>query len=257
MNIPMTDSSLLSEGLLQATGVVIVSLSVLMVAAQTGILALAARRTTLSRSTQLSLPLLVGAALALWVGWAVLAVRAPVVVPPPDPVAQRVVQQPRLLLPMVAMVAAGTLALFLSKSMRAINAATPSEWLIGVQSYRVAGGLFLWPFLAAGALPASFALPAGIGDVLTGIAAPVAALAIARGWRGARAWAIAWNCFGILDLIVAPTAAVVSRTTNVGRFPLVVVPLFLGPPLGILTHVYSLRNLVVTGGTAGSRPRPG
>jgi hypothetical protein len=28
------------------------------------------------------------------------------------------------------------------------------------------------------------------------------------------------------------------------------VPLFLGPPLGILTHIYSLRNLAVTRATA-------
>jgi len=253
----MTDSGLLSESLLHAVGVVIVSLSVLMVAAHTGILALAARRTTLSSSTQLSVPLVVGAALALWVGWAVLAVRSPVVVSPPEAAAQRLVQQPRLLLVMLAMFAAGILLLFASKSVRAINAATPPEWLIGVQSYRVAGGMFLWPFLAAGALPASFALPAGIGDVLTGIAAPAVALAIARGWPSARAWAIAWNCFGILDLILAPVAAVISRAPNVGRFPLVVVPLFLGPPLGILTHIYSLRNLVVSGGRAGSRPSAG
>jgi hypothetical protein len=105
--------------------------------------------------------------------------------------------------------------------------------------------MFLWPFLAAGALPAGFALPAGIGDTLTGIAAPVVALLVVRNRSRAHAWAVAWNLFGILDLVVAPISAVLSRTTNVGRFPLVVVPLFLGPPLGILTHICSLRNLAV------------
>jgi hypothetical protein len=54
---------------------------------------------------------------------------------------------------------------------------------------------------------------------------------------------VAWNWFGILDLVAAPVAAVVAQSTNIGRFPLVVIPLFLGPPLGILTHLYSLRNL--------------
>jgi hypothetical protein len=30
----------------------------------------------------------------------------------------------------------------------------------------------------------------------------------------------------------------------------VIVPLFLGPPLGILAHIYSLRNLAVTRASA-------
>jgi hypothetical protein len=222
-----------------------VGLSVLMVAAHTSILALSARRTSLAPSAQLFAPLAVAALLGAWLAWAVLAVSKTVVAPEPPPSLQRGVQDPVLLLEMAAMLAAGIAALFISKTMRALNAATPPEWLIAIQTYRVAGAMFLWPFLAAGALPARFALPAGIGDTLTGIAAPLVALAVARNRPGARKWAVAWNLFGILDLIVAPTTAVLSRTTNIGRFPLVIVPLFLGPPLGILTHVYSLRNLAI------------
>jgi hypothetical protein len=119
----------------------------------------------------------------------------------------------------------------------------PPEWLIGVQTYRVAGVMFLWPYLTSGALPAGFALPAGIGDTITGLAAPFVAWAVARNQPGAKARAVAWNCFGVLDLLVATTAAVLTRSTNIFHFPLVVVPLFLGPPIGILTHIYSLRNL--------------
>ena len=52
-----------------------------------------------------------------------------------------------------------------------------------------------------------------------------------------------WNAFGILDLIVAPTAALLSQAQVLRIYALALVPLFLGPPLGILTHVYSLRNL--------------
>jgi hypothetical protein len=46
-------------------------------------------------------------------------------------------------------------------------------------------------------------------------------------------------------LFVAPTPAVLTHSTNIGRFPIVMIPLFLGPPMGILAHVYSLRNLRV------------
>ncbi len=235
----------LSPNLLRVFGAILVTLAVLVIAAHTGILAQAARRVGRAR---LSAPLLTATFLGAWLAWAAFAVRQPVVVPPPAPIGGAVFQtRPTLLLEMALLVAAGIVILFASKTMRALNAASRPEWLIAVQSYRVGGIMFLWPFMAAGALPPSFALPAALGDMATGLAAPIVALAIAHGRPGARTWAIAWNCFGILDLVIAPVAAVLSHATNVGRFPLDLVPLFVGPPLGILTHIYSLRNLAVNG----------
>ncbi len=257
----MNTSILLSPDLLHFTSVLIVAVGALMIAAQACMLALAARRTALAPFTQFAAPLLGAALLAVWFGWAVLAVREPIVVPEPPPIAQgvtqRVVQRPELLLEMAAMVTLGLVVIFGSKTVRTLNAATPPAWLIGVQTYRVIGVMFLWPFLAAGALPAGFALPAGIGDVLTGLAAPFVARAVARNHPSARAWAVRWNWFGILDLVVAVAAAVLTQTTNISRFPLVIVPLFLGPPLGILTHLYSLRNLAATQHPARTVAMPG
>jgi hypothetical protein len=242
MNAP----TLLSPGLLDAASVFLVGMSILMVAVHSGIFTLAAQRAGISALAQKLAPLLATVLLSAWAGWAIVAVKTPVLAPEPMPIDGQVVQAPGLLLTMAVMVALGIAVLFTSKTVRAINAATPPAWLIGAQLYRVAGAVFLWPFLAAGAIPSGFAWPAGVGDVLTGIAAPFVALAVARKRPGARAWAVGWNLFGILDLIVAPVAAVLTQSTNIGHFPLVVVPLFLGPPLGILTHVYSLRNLAVT-----------
>jgi len=222
-----------------------VATGVLMVAAHSGMLALAAGRTALSPKKKFGVPLLAAALLAAWLAWAVLAVGDRVVAPEPAALTGQLVQQPALLLEMAVFVALGAAVLFASKTVRELNAAMSPAWLIGVQTYRVAGVIFLWPFLAAGALPAAFALPAGIGDTLTGLAAPFVALAVARNRPGARARAVAWNLFGILDLIVAPTMAVLTQSTNISRFPLVLVALFLGPPIGILTHIYSLRNLRV------------
>jgi hypothetical protein len=241
----MNPANLLSPALLHAVAIYIVTMGVLMVAAHTAMLALAAGRTALSPSKKIGVPLLAAALLSAWLAWALLATEARVVVPAPLPPPGQVVQQPALLLEMAVFVALGVTVLFTSRTLRELNAAMPPEWLIGVQAYRVAGILFLWPFLAAGALPAAFALPAGIGDTLTGLAAPFVARAVARNQPGARGRAVAWNLFGILDLIVAPTMAVLTHAPNVARFPLVVVPLFLGPPIGILTHIYSLRNLRV------------
>jgi|GEM_PF-1196438 len=235
----MITNDLLSPALLHALAVFIVALTVLQIAGYTGILALASRTATLTPRDQFVLPFLIAASLAAWLGWAVLAVHEPVVAPEPPSTG---VQNLYLLLKMSVFVSLGIAALLFSKSMRALYAATPPAWLIGIQTYRVAGVIFLWPLLVSGALPATFALFAGIGDLLTGLAAPLVAFALARNHPRAHARAVAWNCFGILDFLVAVTAAVLSGSTNIGHFPLVIVPLFI-VPIGLLAHIYSLRNL--------------
>src|ERR1700758_1792936 len=52
----------------------------------------------------------------------------------------------------------------LSKYFRTITAAIPQHWLIGVQVFRVLGGVFLIRWWQ-GDLVAVFAIPAGVGDV--------------------------------------------------------------------------------------------
>jgi len=117
---------------------------------------------------------------------------------------------------------------------------------VWAQTYRMAGAMFLYPFFYYGIVPAGFAIPAAVGDFLTGLLAPVIARAVARRTPHAWRWAVAWNVFGILDLIVAPAAALLTDAQVLGLYPLSLVPLFIGPPLGILTHVFSLRNLYST-----------
>jgi hypothetical protein len=141
--------------------------------------------------------------------------------------------------------ATALLWVFRSAAGRAINSATVPGALIAVQFYRVAGVFFIFPYLAFGMLPAGFAWPAGIGDTITGLAAPFVALALQRRFRGSVTLAVAWNLFGILDLIVAPATAVYFKAPILAMYPLSLVPLFVGPPLGILTHILSLRNLAV------------
>ena len=238
MNAPLV----FTPGLLHAVAWYIIGTTIAVTAFHIGTFAMAAQRAALPRQTARGASLLVLGFLSAWAAWAITAVPSPLIVPEPAPSGGHAV----ILLSMVPMFVVAIAAIFGSQTMRTVNAATPPAWLIGIQVYRAAGILFLWPFLAASALPAGFALPAGIGDALTGLAAPFVALAVARDVRGARRWAVAWNCFGMLDLVVAPVAAVLAHSTNIARFPLVVVPLFLGPPLGILTHLRSLQNLATT-----------
>ena len=110
---------------------------------------------------------------------------------------------------------------------------------------RVAGVAFLL-YLALGHLPALFALPAGLGDIAAGIAAPLVALRLARG-TGRRA-AVWFNTFGLTDLLVALTLGALTgfQLLNVtpSSAPITELPLALIPtatvPLLFALHIMSM-----------------
>jgi len=219
------------------TAFVIFASAVFMIAAHSVIAAMAAQRASLK--TRTAVPFVVAGFFAAWLAIAIVlgdGANFPISL-----------ESRRALSGLVALIPflIAVIALFASRTVRAINAATPSAWLIGIQMYRVAGIMFIFPFLTHGIIPAGFAWPAGVGDALTGILAPVAASLVARNRPHALRWAVAWNLFGTLDLIVAPATALYFQAKVLGIYPLSLVPLFLGPPLGILTHILSLRNLAV------------
>jgi hypothetical protein len=131
--------------------------------------------------------------------------------------------------------------------------AVPQQWIVGVQTYRVLGVIFLMLY-ADGKLPGEFARPAGAGDVLVGLLAPLLAIAYARGWRGSTWLLRAWNLLGIADLVVAITTGFLTSPSPLQRlaldrpnvliseFPLVMIPVFL-VPLAVLLHLASLYKL--------------
>ena len=87
--------------------------------------------------------------------------------------------------------------------------AVPQPWIVGVQLYRALGVIFPILYLT-GKLPGLFAWPAGIGDVVVGLSAPLVALAYARNPIRNAGWVKAWNAFGILDLTVAVTTGFIT-----------------------------------------------
>jgi len=131
--------------------------------------------------------------------------------------------------------------LLLSASFRNIVAAIPQHWLIGIQAFRVLGGVFLVRY-AEGALPGVFALPAGIGDVLTGLSAPLVAYWWYAGKPYARRAAIAWNLFGMADLINAVAIGALLGGNGI-VFPIVMIPIY-AVPRAFLLHSYSLIGLL-------------
>jgi hypothetical protein len=136
---------------------------------------------------------------------------------------------------------------------RAIDA-VPLQWLVGVQFYRVLGGLFLIAY-ARDEMPGEFALPAGIGDIAVGLTAvAVAYLVATRGAQQTRTAVLAWCAFGIADLVVAVGTGFLSSPSilqqlalddpNVAitRYPFVLIPTFL-VPVSLLLHVYVIARL--------------
>ena len=131
--------------------------------------------------------------------------------------------------------------------------ATPGSWLVGLQVYRIFGGIFLVAW-SRGAMSGTFAVPAGAGDVFVGLLAlPVAYLLHARA-PAARGVAIAWNILGLVDFAIAigigilsapgPLQVIVPDRPNalIGTFPTVMIPAF-AVPSSILLHFLSLRQL--------------
>jgi hypothetical protein len=125
--------------------------------------------------------------------------------------------------------------------------AVPQSWLVIFQVYRAEGLVFLILY-AGGWLPGAFALPAGIGDVMVGLLAPIV------GARGSSGWLRAWNLLGIADLMVAVTTGFLTSPSPlqllardrpnelISAFPLALIPVFL-VPLSVLLHLASLERL--------------
>ena len=133
---------------------------------------------------------------------------------------------------------------------RQVISQIPQHWLIGIQAFRITGGIIFILYLN-GLLPAEFAIPAGIGDVIIGTTAiPVAYFCWAqKPW--ARKVAILWNCFGIADFALAVPLGILTSPSSIQLlaltapnllttvYPLVLFPAF-SVPIGIIFHLYSL-----------------
>ena len=125
--------------------------------------------------------------------------------------------------------------------------------MAGIQAWRFAGLGFL-ALYAQGALPGFLAWPAGLGDIAIGITAPWVILALIQrpGFKNSFLF-VAWNLFGILDLIVAVTTGAISSglapgitgavtTAPMAQLPLVLIPAYFVPifvmlPFGSLFQV--------------------
>jgi hypothetical protein len=146
--------------------------------------------------------------------------------------------------------AALALCLFLSPSLRGLL--TNQRHLILLNLWRLVGVVFL-ALMAGGQMPALWALPSGIGDMIVGATAPWIARNVDTPEGKRRA--IVFNLFGMADLVVAvglgvmtspgPTQVFYTTPTSeiATQFPFALVPTFL-VPLAFVLHVVSLWQLL-------------
>lgn len=153
---------------------------------------------------------------------------------------------PTVLLGLLIPLLTAVVALRQSARIASLVSAIPLHWIVAAQVYRIAGGIFLvlW---ADGRIPWQFALPAGIGDVLTGGFAVVVAVRLAQKTPGALRSAYGWCLFGIADLVVALTMGAMTSPGQahllaldapnllISSYPLVMVPTF-AVPLALMLH---------------------
>lgn len=207
-----------------------------------------ATATGLSRRTAAKIVATGGAAWAGWIAASALLARAGVYRPDPQ------TANPWLGVVFIALLAAALTATRIPAVSRILaDPAIPAR-LAWPHTLRVAGGVFLIAW-ALGGVPAVFAIPAALGDIAIGLAAPLMARRLAHSTdRGTVTSAVWFNVLGILDLVVAvgigflaglgPTQFIhVTPTTEaLGLLPLALIPTT-AVPLVVALHVVSLRRL--------------
>ena len=164
----------------------------------------------------------------------------------------------------VPLLAVGLLALT-RQSVRTALLAVPMPLLIGLNSLRVLGVLFLL-LAASGQLSGPFPFSAGLGDVITGALAVPLALRVARSGRASSTAVRGWNIFGTLDLVAAVGLGLTSADGSplqlihwgVGSAAMQYLPYCLVPtvlvPFYLITHAIVAAQLASMHETAALSP---
>ena len=160
---------------------------------------------------------------------------------------------PLLALTLALPIAVGVTAGLRSSAIRQlISQSNIQSGVIAVHALRFIAGSVIVLMAPFGVLPAIFAVPAGVGDVLIGSSALLASRWVSSGRWGR---ALLWNVFGLVDFV---NAAVLGLVTTPGPLhalhtnptsalfwmqPLAIVPIFM-VPIYTLLHLVSVRYLV-------------
>ncbi len=112
-------------------------------------------------------------------------------------------------------------------------------WLTLPHAFRHVGMVFLVPGVVAQPLPESFANPAAYGDLLTGVLALLALIALRTSWSGAVVLVWLFNTVGTVDLLNALRHVDVAPDFGAAWY----IPTFLVPLL-LVTHFMIFARLL-------------
>jgi hypothetical protein len=112
-------------------------------------------------------------------------------------------------------------------------------WLSIPHAFRHIGMVFLVPNVLAQPLPDNFAVPAAYGDLLAGVLALLALIALRNGWRGSIAAVWLFNVIGTVDLLNALRHVDVAANFGAAWY----IPTFLVPLL-LVTHFMIFARLM-------------
>ena len=162
---------------------------------------------------------------------------------------------PLLALTLALPIAVGvTVALTSSAIRQLISQPSIQPGVIAIHALRIIPGSVIVVMAPFGVLPAIFAVPAGLGDVLVGSGALLASRWVSSGRWGR---ALLWNVFGLVDFVNAaalglattpgPLHALQTNPTSALFWmqPLAIVAIFM-VPIYTLLHLVSVRYLVAS-----------
>jgi hypothetical protein len=145
------------------------------------------------------------------------------------------------------------IAYYFSAKVRTLSLSLDLRLLTAMQAWRVIGAMFL-VLMSFGLLPATFAWPAGIGDLIVAGYAPFVVLAISRRRPGWPKHVVLLNVLGLLDFVGAIGGGVLSGSSPIGilrgaattdimqELPLSMIPTF-AVPFWIVLHIIALIKL--------------
>jgi hypothetical protein len=123
--------------------------------------------------------------------------------------------------------------------------------LVQVHLFRLIGVFFLITYIY-GAIPTKFAYIAGIGDIATALLSVFVARVIRNKKTYSKPLTIAWNIFGLLDIVSVLTIAIITTklsidtgsqgVTEIANFPFCLIPAF-APATIIFLHLTIFRKL--------------
>jgi hypothetical protein len=137
------------------------------------------------------------------------------------------------------------------KSVRNILDVTPLSLMVGVQTFRLMGIMFL--FVAAEELGPKEFISSGYGDIATGVLALIAGLMLHKKVGGAKLAAWIFTLVGLFDLLNVSRILLtyypswfdgIPSTAGAGEFPLILVVAIVAP-IALLLHIYAIRSLLL------------